>query len=65
MRRPFTWPASNDPATQEKRKDFINQRLSSCVNAFVLFDQERSRANPNFRTRPWQEFKLASAATAN
>jgi hypothetical protein len=62
MRRPFTWPASNDPATQEKLKDFINQRLSA-VDEFVLFDQS-DRVQIEF-PRGWQEFKLASAATAN
>lgn len=62
LRRSFNWPASNDPAAQDKLKDFINQRLTA-VNEFVLFDQG-DRLQIEF-PRGWQEFKLASAANAN
>jgi len=35
---PFVWPASGDPALQNKLKDFVKQRLSK-VEGFVLFDE--------------------------
>lgn len=35
---PFDWPADNDPARQDKLREFINQRLAG-VEEFVLFDE--------------------------
>lgn len=35
---PFLWPALNDPAIDEKLKDFVMQRLTK-VSSFVLFDE--------------------------
>jgi hypothetical protein len=55
---PFGWPADNDPAFQDKLRDFVNQKLTD-VQAFVLFDQA-DRFDIEFPSG-WQELKLASA----
>src|SRR5215469_17021809 len=55
---PFNWPGENDPAFQDKLRNFVNQKLSE-VQAFVLFDQP-DRFDIEFPSA-WQELKLASA----
>lgn len=55
---PLNWPAENDPAFQDKLRDFVNQKLTD-VQAFVLFDQP-DRFDIEF-PGGWQELKLASA----
>jgi hypothetical protein len=55
---PFGWPEDNDPALQDKLRDFVNQKLLD-VQAFVLFDQA-DRFEIEF-PGGWQELKLASA----
>ena len=57
VQHPFVWPAENDPAFQDKLKDFVNQRLAD-VDELVLFDQ-----SDRFQIRfpgGWQELWLAS-----
>jgi len=54
----FNWPGENDPAFQDKLRDFVNQKLSD-VQAFVLFDRP-DRFDIEFPSG-WQELKLASA----
>ena len=54
----FNWPGENDPAFQDKLRDFVNQKLAD-VQAFVLFDQP-DRFDIEF-PGGWQELKLASA----
>jgi hypothetical protein len=56
---PFGWPAENDPAFQDKLRDFVNQRLAD-AQAFVLFDQA-DRFQIEFPSG-WQELKIASAS---
>ena len=55
----FGWPADNDPAFQDKLRDFVNQKLME-VQAFVLFDQA-DRFDIEFPSG-WQELKMASAS---
>jgi hypothetical protein len=55
---PFTWPADNDPAFQDRLRDLVNQKLTE-VQAFVLFDQA-DRFEIEFPSN-WQELKIASA----
>ena len=55
---PFGWPSDNDPAFQDKLRDFVNQKLTD-VQALVLFDQG-DRFDIEFPSG-WQELKLASA----
>ncbi len=59
VRHPFAWPADNDPQTQDKLRDFVNQRLVP-VDEFVLFDQA-DHIQIEF-PRGWQQLQLASAA---
>lgn len=54
----FNWPGDNDPAFQDRLRDFVNQKLVD-VQAFVLFDQG-DRFDIEFPSG-WQELKLASA----
>lgn len=56
---PFDWPSDNDPARQEKLRDFVNQRLAG-VDEFVLFD-ETNRCQIEF-PKGWQDLPLVSAA---
>jgi hypothetical protein len=58
VRHPFSWPAENDPAFQNKLKELINQRLGE-VEAFVLFDQA-DHYQIEFPSG-WQELRLATA----
>ena|SRR5215469_13007230 len=55
---PFNWPGDNDPAFQDRLRDFVNQKLAD-VEAFVLFDPAH-RFDIEFPSG-WQELKLASA----
>ena len=55
---PFAWPAENDPAFQDKLRDFVNQKLVD-VQSFVLFDQT-DRFQIEFPSG-WLELRLASA----
>jgi hypothetical protein len=55
---PFNWPGDNDPAFQDKLRDFVNEKLAN-VEAFVLFDQA-DRFDIEFPSG-WQELRLASA----
>jgi hypothetical protein len=54
----FNWPADNDPAFQDRLRDFVNQKLTE-VQAFVLFDQA-DRFQIEFPSG-WQDLKIASA----
>ena len=56
---PLGWPADNDPAYQDKLREFVNQKLLE-VQAFVLFDQA-DRFDIEFPSG-WQELKMASAS---
>jgi hypothetical protein len=60
LRHTFGWPADADPESQDRMRDFVNQRLSG-VDEFVLFDQP-DRVQIEF-PRGWQELQLASAAS--
>ena len=59
IRSPFGWPVENDPAFQDKLRNFVNQRLED-AQAFVLFDQA-DRFEIEFPSG-WRELKLASAS---
>ncbi len=59
MRHALAWPGDNDPARQDKLRDFVNQRLES-VNEFVLFDPS-DRTQIEF-PRGWQELQMAAVA---
>jgi hypothetical protein len=51
---PFAWPAPEDPALENKLKDFVKQRLAK-VEEFVLFD-EVSRCQVKLPSA-WQELE--------
>ena len=55
----FDWPADNDPARQEKLREFVNQRLAG-VDEFVLFD-ESNRFQIDF-PKGWQDLPAAPSA---
>lgn len=55
---PFSWPADNDSAYQDKLRELVNQKLTD-EQAFVLFDQA-DRFDIEFPSG-WQELKMASA----
>src|SRR6266571_2718609 len=40
--QPLTWPVQDDPAYEDKLRDFVKQRLAN-VGAFVLFDESSHR----------------------
>lgn len=58
IQSPLGWPAENDPAFQDRLRDFVNQRLVD-AQSFVLFDQA-DRFQIEFPSG-WQELKIASA----
>ena len=57
LRHAFVWPGDNDPAQQDKLRDFVNQRLDN-VNEFVLFDPP-DRTEIEF-PRGWQPLQMAA-----
>src|SRR5437667_335996 len=40
--QPLAWPVQDDPAYEDKLRDFVKQRLAN-VGAFVLFDESSHR----------------------
>jgi hypothetical protein len=40
--QPLSWPGQDDPAYENKLRDFVRQRLAN-VSAFVLFDESSHR----------------------
>ena len=59
LRHSFAWPAVDDPAFQNKLKEFVNERLAG-VEEFVLFDQV-NRCQIAF-PRGWEDLRAVSAA---
>jgi hypothetical protein len=58
--QPFLWPREDDPAYEDKLRDFVRQRLAN-VEEFVLFD-EASRCQLELPSA-WEELRETAEAS--
>jgi hypothetical protein len=57
--QPLAWPVQDDPAYEDKLRDFVKQRLAN-VGAFVLFDESSHRQIE--LPGAWEELQEAAQA---